>query len=190
MPEQPWKPTKTQLVAAALTGSVPDVIEKGLSVLFVGINPGLYSGAIHHHFGRPGNRFWPALHASGFTPRILSPFEERELLTYGLGMSNMVGRTTATAAELTTDELVAGAEVLAAKVTRFRPGFVAFLGITSFRAAFSRPKAVMGLQPEPFAGSRAWVLPNPSGLNAHHQAPDLARLFGDLREAAAHADSA
>lgn len=184
LPEAPWKPTKAQLAAAALTGSVPDVIARGLSVLFVGINPGLYSGAIHHHFGRPGNRFWPALHASGFTPRLLSPFEERELLENGLGVTNMVGRTTATAAELGTAELVAGAGELAVKVKRYRPGYVAFLGLTSYRAAFDRPKASLGPLPDPFAGTRAWLLPNPSGLNAHHQIVDLARMFRELREAA------
>lgn len=183
VPERPWKPTKEQLAEAGSTGSVPDVIGKGLAVLFVGINPGLYSGAIRHHFGRPGNRFWPALRDSGFTPRLLSPFDERELLTFGLGITNLAGRTTATAAELTADELVEGARALAEKVKRSRPGFVAFLGITSYRAAFNRPKAVLGRQAEPFSGVRAWVLPNPSGLNAHHQAPDLARMFRELRAA-------
>jgi TDG/mug DNA glycosylase family protein len=184
-----WKPTKEQLAAAAADGFVPDVLAKGLSVLFVGINPGLYSGAIHHHFGRPGNRFWPALHASGFTPRILSPFEERELLEHGLGITNLVGRTTATAAEVTTAELVEGSRALAVKVRRYRPGHVAFLGLTSYRAAFGRPKAALGPLPDPFAGTRAWLLPNPSGLNAHHQLSDLARMFAELREAAGLSDA-
>jgi TDG/mug DNA glycosylase family protein len=183
-PELPWKPTKAQLASAAADGYVPDVLAAGLSVLFVGINPGLYSGAIHHHFGRPGNRFWPALHASGFTPRILSPFEERLLLEYGLGITNLVGRTTATAAEVTTEELVEGSRALALKVKRYRPGYIAFLGLTSYRAAFGRPKSTLGPLPDPFAGTRAWLLPNPSGLNAHHQAPDLARMFRELRDAA------
>jgi TDG/mug DNA glycosylase family protein len=182
--ETPWKPTKAQLAEAARTGTVPDVIREGLAVLFVGINPGLYSGAIRHHFGRPGNRFWPALHASGFTPRILSPFDERELLRYDLGITNMVDRTTATAAELDAAELVEGARALAAKVARFRPGYVAFLGVTSYRTAYGRPKAQLGPQPDPVAGVPAWVLPNPSGLNAHHQITDLARMFRQLREAA------
>lgn len=181
--EATWKPTKAQLAAAAVDGFVPDVLAKGLSVLFVGINPGLYSGAIHHHFGKPGNRFWPALHLSGFTPRILSPFEEREMLALGIGITNLVGRTTATAAEVTTEELVAGLRALAAKVRRYRPGCVAFLGLTSYRSAFGRPKAGLGPLPEPFAGARAWLLPNPSGLNAHHQIPDLARMFRELRDA-------
>jgi TDG/mug DNA glycosylase family protein len=185
LPERPWKPTKAQLAAAAESGFVPDILATGLSVLFVGINPGLYSGAIHHHFGRPGNRFWPALHAAGFTPRILSPFEEADLATFGLGITNMVGRVTATAAELSTEELVAGARALEAKVRKYRPGCIAFLGLTSYRAAFGRPKAALGPLPEPFAGCRAWLLPNPSGLNAHHQPADLARLFGELREAVA-----
>jgi TDG/mug DNA glycosylase family protein len=183
-PERPWKPTREQLAEAAVTGTVPDVLAKGLSVLFVGINPGLWSGAIRHHFGKPGNRFWPALHRSGFTPRELSPFEEREMLRHGIGITNLVDRTTARADELSTGELVEGVRTLEAKVRRYRPRCVAFLGLTSYRAAFGRPKAVLGPLPDPFAGTPAWLLPNPSGLNAHHQIPDLARMFRELRECA------
>ncbi|HEX3593650.1 MAG TPA: G/U mismatch-specific DNA glycosylase [Polyangiaceae bacterium] len=160
---------------------MPDIIEKNLRVLFVGINPGLYSGAVGHHFARPGNRFWPALEKSGFTDTRLSPFDEHELRRYELGITNVVARTTARADELTTDELRRGADLLATKVRRYRPAFVAILGVTAFRAAFERPRAVLGAQPEEVSGARLWVLPNPSGLNAHHQLDDLARLFRELR---------
>lgn len=175
------KPTRDQL-AAARGRRVPDVIAPGLNVLFCGINPGLYSAAVRHHFARPGNRFWPALHAAGFTPRLLSPFEERELLDHGCGITNLAARATAAAEELSDDELVAGAGRLARKVCRYRPAFVAFLGITAYRTAFARPRADLGRQPERLAGAGVWVLPNPSGLNAHYQMADLARLFAELRE--------
>jgi TDG/mug DNA glycosylase family protein len=159
------------------------VIDRGLGVLFVGINPGLYSAAIGHHFGRPGNRFWPALFAGGFTPRLLSPFEEILLFDFGLGMTNLVDRATATADELTREELRQGAKRLLRKVRRYRPKFVAPLGLTSFRAAFGQPKATLGLQPESLGGVPVWLLPNPSGLNAHHQPKDLARMFRELHAA-------
>jgi double-stranded uracil-DNA glycosylase len=179
------KPSAADLLAARKK-TVPDVIAKSLRVLFVGINPGLYSGAVGHHFARPGNRFWPTLAKSGFTPTVISPFEERKLLRLGLGITNFVARTTARADELTVDELRRGATLLADKVRRFRPGFVAILGVTAFRAAFAEPRAALGLQPTPLSESRLWVLPNPSGLNAHHQLDDLSRLFGELREASAN----
>lgn len=182
-PGKPWRPTRAQ-VDAARTLSVPDVIDRQLSVLFVGINPGLYSAAIAHHFGRPGNRFWPALHAGGFTPRVFSPFEEILLLDLKLGLTNLVDRATATAEELTPAELRAGAARLRRKVQRYRPRFVAPLGLTSYRAAFGRPRAALGRQPEMLAGATVWLLPNPSGLNAHHQLTDLARMFRELRDAA------
>ncbi len=178
----PFRPTRADLEAAA-GKTVADVIAPGLDVLFVGINPGLYTAAIGHHFGRPGNRFWPALHASGFTPRLLSPFEERELLHWKLGITNIVARATARADELTDAELLAGAEVLRRKVRRLAPRFVAVLGVTAYRTAFARPKAATGRQSEALEGSVVWVLPNPSGLNAHYHADDLARLFGELRQA-------
>jgi TDG/mug DNA glycosylase family protein len=183
MPARLFKPTREQL-ATACERTVPDVISPNLRVLFVGINPGLYSAAIGHHFGRPGNRFWPALFASGFTPRLLSPFEEKELLRLGLGITNFVERASARADDLTADELRAGATVLAKKVSRYRPRFVAVLGVTAYRVAMNDPGATTGRQPEPFAGAVAWVLPNPSGLNAHYLASDLARLFAELRVAA------
>jgi TDG/mug DNA glycosylase family protein len=158
-------------------------VAEGLDVLFCGINPGLYSGATGHHFARPGNRFWPTLHQAGFTPRQLRPDEERELLRLGIGITNIVTRTTATAAELTTDELRAGARRLEALVRRHRPRSVAALGVTAYRTAFGRPKAQVGPQPERLAGSVLWVLPNPSGLNAHYQLPALVEVFAELRQA-------
>jgi len=177
------RPTRAEL-AAAVNKTVPDLIGPNLKVLFVGINPGLYSGAVGHHFARPGNRFWPALHRGGLTDRVISPFEEREMLELGLGITNLVPRTTATADQLTRDELVAGAKTIARKVRRYRPKIVAFVGITAFRIAFNKPKAVLGEQEEKLADSRVWVLPNPSGLNAHHQLEDLGRMFAAVREAA------
>jgi TDG/mug DNA glycosylase family protein len=156
-----------------------------LRVLFCGINPGLYTAAVGHHFARPGNRFWPALYEAGFTSRLLSPFEERELLRDGFGITNLVARATATAAELEDEELVKGARRLATKVRRYSPAIVAVVGVGAYRTAFGRPRAEPGLQDETVAGARAWVLPNPSGLNAHYQPRDFRRLFGALREAAA-----
>ncbi len=178
-----WKPTKEQ-ISSAHDKTVPDLIGPGLNVLFCGINPSLYSAAVGHHFARPGNRFWPALHASGFTPRLLSPFEGRDLLGLACGITNVVDRATATAAEVSNGEFVEGGRQLEEKIRRHRPAFVAFLGITAYRAAFARPHASIGLQAETMAGTRLWVLPNPSGLNAHYQIADLARLFRALRDAA------
>jgi TDG/mug DNA glycosylase family protein len=180
---QPFKPTKQQLIEAA-GKTVPDVIAPGLRVLFCGINPGLYTAAVGHHFARPGNRFWPALHASGFTARLLSPFEERALLELGLGITNVVSRTTASAAELTPADFIKGGRLLRNKVRRYRPKVVAILGVGAYRAAFGQPKAIIGEQEERIAGARVWVLPNPSGLNANYQLPDLERLFRALRLAA------
>lgn len=182
----PSRPTPEQLVAARAL-LLPDVTAPSLRVLFVGINPGLYSAAIGHNFGRPGNRFWPTLHRSGFTPRQLSPCEERELLQYGLGITNIAARATARAEELSRTELVEGAARLAQKVGALQPQVVAVLGVTAYRAAFEEPKAQLGAQTRRLAGVPCWVLPNPSGLNAHHQLADLARRFEELRK---HVDSA
>ena len=179
----PRMPTKAELLAAA-DRSVEDVIGPGLDVLFCGINPGLYTAWTGHHFARPGNRFWPALHRGGFTPRLFAPAEERRLLTLGCGVTNVVARTTATAAELRPAEYVAGGSALERKLRRHRPRFLAVLGIGAFRTAFGRPKASPGLQPEAVAGTTVWVLPNPSGLNANYQVADLAAMFAQLREAA------
>ncbi|HVS21838.1 MAG TPA: G/U mismatch-specific DNA glycosylase [Pyrinomonadaceae bacterium] len=177
-----FKPTKAQLIAAA-GKTVPDVIAPDLHVLFCGINPGLYTAAVGHHFARPGNRFWPALHKSGFTNRLLSPFEEDELLKHGLGITNVVARTTATAAELTKQDYVKGGDALRAKVRRYQPRILAVLGVGAFREAFTQPKALLGEQKDRLGDARVWVLPNPSGLNANYQLPDLVKLFRELRAA-------
>jgi TDG/mug DNA glycosylase family protein len=179
-----YKPTKEEVQAAA-GRTVPDVIARDLRVLFCGINPGLYTAAVGHHFARPGNRFWPALHLSGFTERRLSPFEEGELLARGLGITNVVARATAAAAELAPEEFERGGRLLRAKVKRYRPRFLAVLGVGAYRAAFARPKALVGRQEEKLEAATVWVLPNPSGLNANYRTEDLARLFRELREAAA-----
>ena len=179
----PWRPTKEQL-AAARGKRIPDVIGPGLNVLFVGINPGLYSAAVGHHFARPGNRFWKALHQSGFTPDLVSPFDDESLLAYGVGITNIVERGTAAADELTREELEAGARRLNRKVCRYAPLHVAVLGVTAFRAAFRRPRAAIGPQPEGVCGSRLWVLPNPSGRTAAYQLPELVAAFSELRREA------
>jgi TDG/mug DNA glycosylase family protein len=176
----PWKPTKAQLLAAR-NKLVPDLLAKNLIVLFAGINPGLYTAAIGHHFGRPGNRFWPALHGGGFTPRLFSPFEESLILALKFGITNVVDRATARADELTDDELRAGGQRLEVKVKRWCPTVVAFVGIHPYRIVSGIKDARVGLQKPLFGGSHAWVLPNPSGINAHYQPATLARLFGDLR---------
>lgn len=177
---KPFKPTKEQLIAAA-GKTLPDVLAPNLRVLFCGINPGLYTAAVGHHFARPGNRFWPALYKSGFTDNLISPFDERELLKSGLGISNVVPYATASAAELTPEDFIAGGRRLAAKVKRYRPRIVAVLGVGAYRHAFSRPKAQIGEQAERIHDARVWVLPNPSGLNANYQLPDLVKLFKQLR---------
>jgi TDG/mug DNA glycosylase family protein len=174
------RPTADELRAAA-GRSIPDVIAPGLRVLFVGINPGLYSGATGYHFARPGNRFWPTLHRAGFTPRQLSPDASNELLRLGIGITNLVNHTTATAAELSVAELRAGADRLRATIRRYRPRTVAVLAVSDYRRAFDRPKALVGRQPEDLEGSDLWLLPNPSGLNANYQLPALVRLYGALR---------
>ena len=178
---QPPRPTPAE-IAAAFGKTVPDVLKPGLAVLFCGINPGLYTAAVGHHFARPGNRFWPALHAAGLTPRLFAPHEERGLLDLGYGITNVVERATATADQLTPAELAAGGKRLAARVRRYRPRFLAVLGIGAYRSAFHRPKANLGLQPETIGPTRIWILPNPSGLNAHYRPADLARLFRALRD--------
>jgi double-stranded uracil-DNA glycosylase len=180
---QPWKPTRQQLLAAE-GKTVPDVIARRLRVLFCGINPGLYTAAVGHHFARPGNRFWPALYAAGFTDHLLSPFDERELLKSGYGISNVVTRATASADQLSREELHHGGKRLAAKVRRYEPDFLAVLGLGAFRAAWEQPKAIIGRQEVTIGETVVWVLPNPSGLNAHYQAKDLAQLFSELKAAA------
>lgn len=185
--KHPFKPSPAEIRQAA-GKTVADVIAPDLRVLFVGINPGLYTAAIGHHFGRPGNRFWPVLYRAGFTHRLLSPFEERELLQDGYGITNLVRRATATADELSPDELRAGAQELESKVQAYRPRFLAVLGVGAYRSAFQRPKTVVGRQAGRMDEAVVWVLPNPSGLNAHYQLDDLADLFRQLRLAAQETD--
>jgi double-stranded uracil-DNA glycosylase len=171
---------------AARDKTIPDVLpEPGerFTVLFSGINPGLYSAATGWHFARPGNRFWPALHLSGFTPRLLKPAEQLLLPGYGLGITNVAPRATAQAAELTAAELRAGGVRLADLVASRQPEVLAVLGVTAYRTAFGQPKASTGPQDEPLDGTRVWVLPNPSGLNAHYTLPRLTEAFRELREA-------
>ena len=176
------RPTRDDLLAAA-GRTIPDVLTPDLRIVFVGINPGLYSAAVGHHFARPGNRFWKALHGAGFTDRVLDPSEDGTLPFVGLGVTNLVARATASAGELGRDELRAGAGRLERVAAGLRPGFVAVLGLGAYRGAFDRPDAVEGAQPERLAGSFLWLLPNPSGLNAHHQLPDLIERFAALRAA-------
>ncbi|MGW1590104.1 G/U mismatch-specific DNA glycosylase [Streptomyces sp. NPDC002386] len=173
---------------AARDRLVPDVVADGLRVLFCGINPGLMSAATGHHFARPGNRFWPVLHLSGFTPRLLKPAEQRELLTYGLGVTNVVARATARADELSAEEYVAGGRSLTARVTRLRPKWLAVVGVTAYRAAFGDRRAGVGPQEGAIGDTRVWVLPNPSGLNAHWTAATMAEEFARLRKAAEERD--
>ncbi|SDD50155.1 G/U mismatch-specific uracil-DNA glycosylase [Geodermatophilus telluris] len=173
-----------------MTKPLPDVVAPGLGVLFCGINPSLLSAARGHHFARPGNRFWPALHLAGLTPRRLRPEEDRELPRYGLGVTNLVDRPTRTAAELTREELRAGVAALEELVAAHRPRVVAVLGGTAWRLAVDRRGAAWGRQEHRLGGAETWVLPNPSGLNAHHQLPDLARHYAALRPAAQRADPA
>jgi TDG/mug DNA glycosylase family protein len=176
------RPTKQQL-AAAYGKRLPAVIACDLGVVFCGINPSLYSAAVGHHFARPGNRFWPALHAGGFTPRLYSPCEDRSLLELGYGLTNLVDHATARADELSFEQLEKGARQLELRIRRYQPRFVALLGISAFRVAFNWKTAEMGAQPFDVAGAKVWILPSPSGLNAHYQPQALAELFGELHEA-------
>ena len=179
----PPRPTQADLDAAR-DRTIADVIAPGLRVVFAGINPGLYSAATGYHFARPGNRFWPALHNSGFTVRVFRPDEQEQLLGLGLGITNVVARATARADELRPEEFVAGACILNEKITPLQPRWLAVVGVTAYRAAFGRPHAAVGPQDGAIGETRVWVLPNPSGLNAHATAPVLAEKFRELREAA------
>ncbi len=177
----PRPPTRAE-IQAAVGKTVPDVIAEDLKLLFVGINPGLYTAAIGHHFGRPGNRFWPALYAGGFTPRLLSPYEERELLSYGYGITNVVTRASVAADELSKVELVEGGKRLVEKIRHYHPHAVAILGVGAYRSAFGKPKARLGRQEEDIGGVPTFVLPNPSGLNAHYSLEELGQVFRSLHE--------
>ena len=182
----PARPTRAD-IAAARGRTIPDLVAPGLCVLFAGINPSLYSAAIGYHFARAGNRFWPALHRSGFTDRQLQPDEQHLLLDIGLGITNVVARATARADELDAEELRAGGAALTEMAAELGVFWLAVLGVTAYRAAFAKPRAVVGPQPERRNGVRMWVLPNPSGLNASYQIDRLTAEFGRLRAAAAAA---
>jgi TDG/mug DNA glycosylase family protein len=176
------RPTQRELFAAR-GKTVPDIIAPGLRVLFCGINPGLYTAAVGHHFARPGNRFWPALYRAGFTDRLFSPDEEQELLDLGYGITNLVARATNSAAELLKEEYVRGAEILSHKLLQYRPQCVAFVGLGAYRAAFNFPSATVGPQPHQLHGAVVWALPSTSGLNANYRPNDLVCLFAELHEA-------
>ncbi|HEV2705819.1 MAG TPA: G/U mismatch-specific DNA glycosylase [Pyrinomonadaceae bacterium] len=180
MSNQRWKPTKEQ-VLSAFGKKMTDVIAPGLKILFCGINPSLYSAAVGHHFARPGNRFWPTLYAAGFTDRLFSAFEDTRLLEHGYGITNIVERATASAAELKQEEYIKGGKMLEAKVRRYAPKAVAVLGISAYREAFGKKAAVIGRQEERLAEALVWVVPNPSGLNAHYRLEDLARVYKEMR---------
>ena len=179
MAEGVRRPTKAELQAAVGT-TIADVVAPGLAVLFVGINPGLYSAAVGHHFARPGNRFWPALHEAGFTPRLLRPEEDVKLPAWGLGITNLVSRATVAAAELAPEEFRAGRIGLEEKVARYSPRWTAFVGIGAYASAFERRGVRVGPQEEAIAGSRIWVLPNTSGLNAHYTPAGFVQVFREL----------
>lgn len=176
------KPTQAE-IQAAYGKTVPDIIAPNLKVLFCGINASLYSAVVGHHFARPGNRFWKALHGAGFTDRLLSPFEDHKLLTYGYGVTNIVDRATARADELASSELLASREALERKAQQFKPEWLAILGISAYRIAFQHKKATLGPQDLTLGDTKIWVLPNPSGLNAHYQIAALQRVYGELFEA-------
>jgi TDG/mug DNA glycosylase family protein len=177
--EKVWKPTRAQLLEAE-GKTVPDVIADDLDVLFCGINPGLYTAAVGHHFARPGNRFWSTLQKAGFTPRVFSPFEEELLLEHKIGITNIVNKATTQAADLTIRDLEAGRKVLENKVEATAPFALAVLGLGAYRIAFNRPKAEIGLQKERIGTTWIWVLPNPSGLNAAYQMDSLVTLYNQL----------
>ncbi|WP_410051012.1 G/U mismatch-specific DNA glycosylase [Acidiferrimicrobium sp. IK] len=162
---------------------VPDLVGPGLKVVFCGINPGTLSGETGYHFARPGNRFWPALHGAGFTDRRFDPSEQEQLVALGVGITNLVSRTTAAASDVDPAELRAGAERLTALAQRWAPRAVAVLGVLAYRRAFRRPHAAIGRQDDRLGPSQLWVLPNPSGLQARYQLPELTEMFSVLRSA-------
>lgn len=183
------RPSRAELDAAH-GAHVPDLIAPGLAVLFCGINPSLYSAVVGHHFARPGNRFWPTLYQAGFTSRLLHPSEEQELLAQGIGITNVCSEASASADSLTAEDYAAGAARLRRKLRRYRPRVVAFLGLGAYRITAADPGARVGPQPEAFAGVEAWALPNPSGLNAHYQLPELVECYRQLARAVLAPDPA
>ena len=183
------KPTAQQL-RDAVGGATPDILAPGLRALFCGINPSVYSAVVGHHFARPGNRFWPALYNGGLVPRLMKPDEDQRLLDYGLGVTNVAARATVAAADLDNSELRAGAPLLIEKIERYQPRWLVVLGIGAYRVAFCEPKAVIGRQTRVIGATKVWVLPNPSGLNAHFPPSALAEKFGELRAALESEESA
>lgn len=175
------KPTPDDL-RHAVHATIPDILPVKMKVLFCGINPGLYSAAIGHHFARPGNRFWPVLHSSGFTPRLYSADEDSDLAKFGYGLTNLIARSSATAAELRAEEYNAGKEILIKKVLKYQPRVLALLGVGMYRQTFQQPVAKVGLQEEQIGQTYIWVLPNPSGLNAHYQISQLTEEFSRLHQ--------
>ena len=170
--------------------SIPDLVGPGLRLLFVGINPGLWTAATATPFAHPGNRFYPALVAAGILSRLpafadgLSDADKTELMQRGIGITNLVNRATIRADELSREELRAGAENLASKVAAWAPPVVAIVGLTAYRQAFARPKARAGVQEERIAGAELWVVPNPSGLNAHDTVASLGEAYAQPARAA------
>lgn len=178
----PWKPSRNEQLDS-IRRRVPDVIAPSLDVLFCGINPGLYSAAVGHHFAGPGNLFWGMIHSTGFTPRLLTAFEEPEMLALGYGITNIVPRASASAEDVTKEELRAGARTLRRKVLKYQPRFLAFCGLVAYRQGFERTKAQAGLQDDKIGSTAIWLLPNPSGLNAFHQPAVMRKLFEEFRAA-------
>ena len=176
-----FKPSKEAL-RDAVNRTTEDLIDYNLKVLFCGINPGMWSGATGFHFAKPGNRFWKALYLGGFTTRLLHPSEEQELLENGYGITSFCKRTTARADELSNEEIIEGGKNLVKKIKKYKPQNLAVLGIGAYRMAFQQPKAKLGLQNDKIGSANVWLLPNPSGLNAHYQINDLAKLFGEVRQ--------
>jgi TDG/mug DNA glycosylase family protein len=175
------KPTREQLLQS-VGKTMPDVIAPNLRVLFCGINPSVYSVVVGHHFARPGNRFWKALHGGGWTPQVLAPHQDQQLLDYKLGITNVARPATVAAADLPPEAYIVGAKELESRVQNFAPKWLCVLGVSAYRVAFAEPKAVLGLQNRAIGTTKIWVLPNPSGLNAHYPPRELARLFGEFRE--------
>lgn len=174
-----YKPTKAEVLASG-DKIVPDLIKPNLKVLFCGINPGLYTAAIGFHFGRPGNRFWPSLYASGFTPRLFDPSEQEQLLSLGYGITNIVPRASATAAEVSKQELLDGRKQLETKVLKYKPEWLAILGVEAYRKSFERSKAKVGRQEDTIGTTKLWILPNPSGLNAHYTPNGIAEVLKEF----------
>jgi double-stranded uracil-DNA glycosylase len=181
--------TREQL-ASYRDATVPDLLGPAPRLVFVGINPGLWTAATQTHFAHPSNRFYPALHRAGITAHELdrvaglSDDDRAYLVGRGIAITNVVARATAKASELARTELREGAELLVERLRDWSPQVVAIAGITAYRTAFGRPDAVMGPQPEPLAGAQLWLVPNPSGLNAHETVNSLAEAFRAVAVAA------